>query len=119
MRYQGLVIGWDGPPLVTSAFASREDGIPGFEETPHLFPYEVGKTKINPGLDGVIAGMRAGERRRVIVPAALGYGRRGVVRRHYPASGDSPCRPTRSWFTRWKWSEAGLFAWRLNISCTC
>jgi cyclophilin family peptidyl-prolyl cis-trans isomerase len=77
VRYQGLVIGWDGPPLVTSAFASRDDGVPGFEDAPRAFPYEVGKTKINPGLDGVIAGMRAGERKRVIVPAALGYGRAG------------------------------------------
>ena len=38
---------------------------------------EPGKTKINPGLDGVIAAMLPGERRIVIVPAALGYGRAG------------------------------------------
>ena len=77
VRYQGLVIGWSGAPLVATAFASRDDGIPGFEEAPRAFPYEAGKTKINPGLDGVIAGMRAGERKRVIVPAELGYGRVG------------------------------------------
>ena len=78
VRYQGLVIGWDGPPLETTAFASGENGVPGFHDEPRVFPYEVGKTKINPGLDGVIAAMRPGERRLAIVPAALGYGRAGT-----------------------------------------
>jgi cyclophilin family peptidyl-prolyl cis-trans isomerase len=78
VRYQGLVIGWDGPPLATIEFASRENGVPAFEDAPRAFPYEVGKTKINPGLDGVIAAMRPGERRLAIVPAALGYGRAGT-----------------------------------------
>lgn len=78
VRYQGLVIGWDGPPLVTIEFASRDNGVPGFEDAPRVFSYEVGKTKINPGLDSVIAGMRPGERKLAIVPAALGYGRAGT-----------------------------------------
>jgi FKBP-type peptidyl-prolyl cis-trans isomerase 2 len=77
VRYQGLVIGWEGPPMATTAFASREDGIAGFEDAPRAFPYEAGKTRINPGLDAAIAGMRLGARKRVIVPAALGYGRAG------------------------------------------
>jgi hypothetical protein len=78
VRYQGLVIGWNGPPLATIEFASRENGVPGFEDAPRAFSYEVGKTKINPGLDSVIAGMRPGERKLAIVPAALGYGRGGT-----------------------------------------
>jgi FKBP-type peptidyl-prolyl cis-trans isomerase len=78
VRYQGLVIGWGGPPLTTLAFASGDTGVPGFEDAPRVFSYEVGKTKINPGLDGVIAGMRPGERKLAIVPAALGYGRAGT-----------------------------------------
>lgn len=78
MRYKGLVIGWDGPPLEAIAFASGDNGIPGFEDTPRVFSYEVGKTKINPGLDSVIAGMKPGERKLAIVPAALGYGRAGT-----------------------------------------
>jgi peptidylprolyl isomerase len=77
MRYKGLVAGWDGPPLEAVAFASREDGLPGFEDAPRVFVYEPGTTKINAGLDSVIAGMRPGERRVAIVPAALGYGRSG------------------------------------------
>ena len=77
-RYQGLVIGWDGPLMTSVSFASGANGVPGFYESPQSFPYEVGKTKINPGLDGVIAGMRPGERKLAIVPAALGYGRRGT-----------------------------------------
>jgi len=78
VRYQGLTIGWDGPPLQTIAFASGENGVPGFEDAPRWFSYEVGKTKMNPGLDSVVAGMRPGERKLAIVPAALGYGRAGT-----------------------------------------
>ena len=78
VRYKGLVIGWDGPPLATVAFASGENGVPGFDDAPRAFSYEVGKTKINPGLDSVIATMRPGERKLAIVPAALGYGRPGA-----------------------------------------
>ena len=78
MRYKGLVIGWDGAPLETIAFASGDTGVPGFEDAPRPFPFEVGKTKINPGLDGVIASMRPGERKLAVVPAALGYGRAGT-----------------------------------------
>jgi hypothetical protein len=78
VRYQGLVIGWDGPLLATIAFASGENGVPGFEDAPRVFSYEVGETKINPGIDSVIAGMRPGERKLAIVPAALGYGGAGT-----------------------------------------
>jgi peptidylprolyl isomerase len=78
VRYRGLVIGWDGPLLESTAFASQDDGVPMFADAPQAFPFEVGKTKINPGLDSVIAAMRSGERKVVIVPAALGYGRAGI-----------------------------------------
>jgi peptidylprolyl isomerase len=78
VRYRGLEIDWDGPPLTTVEFASGDNGVPGFYDAPHVFSYEAGKTKINPGLDGVIAGMRPGERKIAIVPAALGYGRAGT-----------------------------------------
>jgi len=78
LRYQGLVVGWDGPPLATIAFASRDNGVPGFEDAARTFSYEVGKTKINAGLDSVIAGMRPGQRMLAIVPAPLGYGRTGA-----------------------------------------
>jgi cyclophilin family peptidyl-prolyl cis-trans isomerase len=78
VRYQGLVIGWDGPLMTSVSFASGENGVPGFYETPLAFPYEVGKTKIKPGIDGVIAGMRPGERKLAIIPAPSGYGRSGT-----------------------------------------
>lgn len=81
LRYKGLVIGWDGPPLEATAFASGASGFPGFEDPPQVFSFTIGLTKINPGLDSVIATMRPGERRLAIVPAALGYGRAGT----YPA----------------------------------
>jgi hypothetical protein len=78
VRYMGEVIGKEGPPLDTIAFGSGADGVPGFIDPPQAFVVEPGKTKINPGLDGVIASMQPGERRIVIVPAAQGYGRAGL-----------------------------------------
>jgi cyclophilin family peptidyl-prolyl cis-trans isomerase len=77
LRYQGLTLGWDGPPLSAIEFVSGENGVPGFEDAAREFSYEVGKTKINPGLDKAIAAMRPGERKLVIVPAEQGYGRAG------------------------------------------
>lgn len=78
LRYKGLVIGWDGPPLQATAFASGANGVPGFEDPPQVFSFTIGQTKVNPGLDSVVAAMRPGERRRAIVPAALAYGRAGT-----------------------------------------
>jgi len=77
LRYKGLVIGWQGPPLEPVAFASGPSGVPGFYDSPETFPYEAGKTKINPGLDSVISAMHPGERKLVVVPAAQGYGHGG------------------------------------------
>ncbi|MDR3702745.1 MAG: peptidylprolyl isomerase [Candidatus Sulfopaludibacter sp.] len=78
LRYAGDVLGRDGPPIQPVSFGSGEDGVPGFLDPPRTFPVEPGKTKINPGLDGVIAAMKPGERRIAIVPAALAYGRVGT-----------------------------------------
>jgi hypothetical protein len=49
-----------------------------FVDPPRVFSVEPGKTKINSGLDSVIATMHPGERWVVIVPPALGYGRAGL-----------------------------------------
>jgi FKBP-type peptidyl-prolyl cis-trans isomerase len=73
----GHVLEWDGPSLEAISFGSGESGVPGFFDPPLVFTVEPGKTKINSGLDSVIAAMLPGERRVVIVPAALGYGRTG------------------------------------------
>jgi cyclophilin family peptidyl-prolyl cis-trans isomerase len=78
IRYVGDVLGRDGPPLEAIAFGSGEGSVPGFVDPPQAFTVEPGKTKLNPGLDGAIAAMRPGERRVVIVPAAVGYGRAGL-----------------------------------------
>jgi cyclophilin family peptidyl-prolyl cis-trans isomerase len=78
VRYVGDVLGRDGPPLEVTTFGSGEGGVPGFVDPPQVFNVEVGKTKINPGLDNAILGMLPGERRVVIVPAAQGYGRAGL-----------------------------------------
>ncbi len=77
LRYAGDVIGRTGPPIYPLSFVSGENGVPGFHDQPATFEFEPGSTKINPGLDGVIAGMKPGERRIAIVPAALAYGRAG------------------------------------------
>ncbi len=78
LRYMGLVVGREGPPLDVVAFGSGENGVPGFVDSPKVFTVEPGKTKINSGLDSVIATMRPGDRRMVIVPATLAYGRAGL-----------------------------------------
>jgi peptidylprolyl isomerase len=74
VRYRGDVIGRDGPALEVISFGSGDGGVPGLVDPPQVFT----KTKINPGLDSVIATMQPGERRVVIVPASLGYGRAGL-----------------------------------------
>jgi cyclophilin family peptidyl-prolyl cis-trans isomerase len=84
VRYVGDVIGRDGPPLDAIRFGSGENGVPGFADPPNVFTVEPGKTKINLGLDSAIAAMAPGERRVVIVPAALGYGRAGLYTPEVP-----------------------------------
>ena len=78
VRYVGDVLGRIGPPLDVIPFASGERGVPGFGDMPQVFTVEPGKTKLNSGLDSAIAAMQPGERRMVIVPASLGYGRAGL-----------------------------------------
>lgn len=80
MRYRGLVIGRPegAPALETTAFASGENGVPGFVDPPLEFAIVPGKTRLNPALDAVVAAMLPGERRIVIVPASQGYGRAGL-----------------------------------------
>jgi peptidylprolyl isomerase len=84
VRYVGDVLGRDGPPIETAAFVSNETGVPSFGDTPQAFPFEAGKTKINAGVDAAVATMRPGERRILIVPAPLGYGRAGLYTPEVP-----------------------------------
>jgi peptidylprolyl isomerase len=78
LHYVGDVIERIGPSIEEVRFGSGADGVPGFEDPPLTFTFEPGKTKINPGLDGVIGSMKPGERKTVAVPAALAYGRVGT-----------------------------------------
>jgi peptidylprolyl isomerase len=78
LRYAGNVIDRQGPPIEEIRFGSGANGVPAFEDPPLVFTVEPGKTKINPGLDGVIGGMSPGERKTVVIPAALGYGKEGT-----------------------------------------
>jgi peptidylprolyl isomerase len=73
VRYVGDVVGREGPALEVTPFASGPDGRPSDALEPEAFRV----TKVNPGLDGVVARMKTGERRVVVVPPELGYGRAG------------------------------------------
>jgi cyclophilin family peptidyl-prolyl cis-trans isomerase len=77
VRYMGHLLDYSGPPLDVSTFASDSSGTPGLNDPPRAFAFVPGTTKINPGLDSAIVHMAPGERRVVIVPAPLGYARRG------------------------------------------
>ncbi len=78
VRYMGHLLGYDGPPLETTHFASGAEGVPGLLDPPLPFSFEAGVTSINPGLDAVLATMTPGERRVVVVPPEHGYGRSGI-----------------------------------------
>jgi peptidylprolyl isomerase len=87
IRYVGDRLGHQGPPLEETKFGSGSDGIPGFFDPPRVFDWTPGTTTINPGLDSILSLMTPGERRVVVVPAELGYGRNGL----YPA--ETPGQP--------------------------
>jgi cyclophilin family peptidyl-prolyl cis-trans isomerase len=72
-------------PLAGKSFVSTADqGQPFWGETPEPFELVVGRTGVNPGLDRAIAAMANGEKRLVIVPAALGYKTSGFYARQQP-----------------------------------
>ncbi len=66
-------------------FVSTADaGKPYRGEMPEPFEFEVGKTKINPGLDAALGQMEKGEKRMLIVPAEQAYGRNGFYAKQRP-----------------------------------
>jgi peptidylprolyl isomerase len=72
-------------PLADKAFVSTADqGKPYGAGTPEPFELVVGKPGVNPGLDAAIAAMAKGEKRLVIVPAALGYKASGFYAKQRP-----------------------------------
>jgi cyclophilin family peptidyl-prolyl cis-trans isomerase len=78
LRYVGDVLDRIGPPIEEIRFGSGSNGVPAFEDPPSVFTVEPGKTKLNPGLDAVIGAMSPGDRKTVIVPASLAYGKAGT-----------------------------------------
>jgi len=83
---QKVKVTYSGRCLLSGkAFVSTtEEGRPYWGETPALFVFELGKSKVNPGVDAAIALMKKGEKRLVIVPASLGYGRSGFYAKQRP-----------------------------------
>ena len=88
LRYRGREVryigDWTGrrgaekkTDLQITNFASGPAGVPGFGDA-QAFDDVPGTTRLNPGLEGVVASMHPGDRRTVIVPAAQGYGRAGL-----------------------------------------
>jgi peptidylprolyl isomerase len=81
VRYVGHHLGRQGPPMEITAFGSGADGVPGFIDPPLLFPFNVGVSSINPGLDRILAEMGPGEARIVVVPSEAGFGVQGFFPR--------------------------------------
>lgn len=77
LKYSGHLIGHTGPLFELVEFGSNTDGMPGFVDVPATFSHEIGATGVTAGFDELVAGMRRGEQRLVVVPAVLAYGRRG------------------------------------------
>ena len=72
-RYTGRFL--DGRVFASSA----EEGRPIPAAVGQSFEFIVGKTRINPGLDEALSGMRKGERRRLVLQGQAGYGRSGYT----------------------------------------
>ncbi len=69
-----------GKPFVSTA----DEGKPYWGDKPEPFEFEIGKSKVNPGVDESLALMKKGERRLVIVPAVLGYKTSGFYAKQRP-----------------------------------
>ena len=61
-----------------SFVSTADEGKPDFGDTAQEFIYRIGTTKINPGFDEMIASMKPGESRIMVLPAELGYGANNV-----------------------------------------
>ncbi len=73
-----LTVRYTGRKLDGTEFVSTADGgRPDFRPEAEAFEYTVGATKNNPALDDTLGRMKKGEKRLLIVPPGLAYGRRG------------------------------------------
>jgi cyclophilin family peptidyl-prolyl cis-trans isomerase len=71
-KYKGKFL-ISGTEFVSTTIEGRANTIDAAE----VFDYEVGKTKINPGVDEMLADMKPGEIRLVVVPSNLAFGTSG------------------------------------------
>jgi len=72
-------------PLAGRSFVSTADeGQPYWGETAEPFEFVVGTTRVNPGLDATVSGMRKGEKRLLIVPSEQGYKTSGFYAKQRP-----------------------------------
>jgi peptidylprolyl isomerase len=78
LRYQGQML--DGRTFASSAGS----GWPAPGTTEATFPFVIGQTQINPGFDQSVAAMLPGEKRLIIIPAALAYGDSGFYAKSVP-----------------------------------
>jgi cyclophilin family peptidyl-prolyl cis-trans isomerase len=79
-------VSYSGTSLAGWTFVSTADGKPYFGTTPRPFDFVVGRTgaQVNRGFDAVVSQMKRGEKRTVIVPAALAYGTSGYYDKEQP-----------------------------------
>jgi len=77
-----LKVMYTGQFLDGRGFSSSADGgKPAPVKDAEQFEFEVGKSRVNPGLDAALMDMRKGEKRIVILPAHLAYGTGGFYAR--------------------------------------
>lgn len=77
--YRGKILGKD-----ISFVSTSENGKANNLDKAEVFEYEIGKTKINDGLDLMIQEMKIGEKRLIIIPANLAFGERGFYGKTIP-----------------------------------
>lgn len=68
-KYKGKFL-INGTEFVSTNVEGRANTI----DAPEAFDYEIGKTKINPGVDEMLADMKPGEVRLIVVPSNLAFG---------------------------------------------
>ena len=80
-----LKVAYSGKYLKGQSFVSTADGgKPYFGDKPAPFEFEAGKALVNRGFDAVIAQMRKGEKRILIIPANQAYGTGGYYDKEIP-----------------------------------
>jgi peptidylprolyl isomerase len=83
---QKLTVAYSGKCLLSGKtfVSTAEDGKPYWGETPAAFEFVLGKSKVNPGVDAIVAQMKKGEKWLVIVPASMGYKTSGFYAKQRP-----------------------------------